>query len=316
MGARYLSFSAYLRQRFGCRVHRVPLDAGFTCPTRDGTLSTGGCIYCDARGAAAGCAQGALPVREQLLRGIDSARRRFGAEKFIAYFQAFTGTYAPPPTLARLYAEATDHPDVVGLSVGTRPDCVPDPVLDLIAPFASRLETWLEYGIPSARDETLRRIGRGHTAEDFADAARRSRARGIRVCAHVILGLPGEAEEEARETARFVASIPVDGVKIHLLHVVRGSPLEAAHARGEVPLLSREEYARRAADFLELLPPLAVIQRLTGEAPRDRLVAPLWALRKQEVLQAIERELERRGSRQGSRWRPAQNGVESPGGAG
>lgn len=302
MSEPYLSFSRYLRRRFGCRVRRIPLDAGFTCPVRDGTLSTGGCLYCDERGASSSDA--GLPVGEQLRRGIETARRRLGAEKFIAYFQAFTGTYAAPGELSRLYAEGTDHPDVVGLSIGTRPDCAPDPVLDVIAPFASRMETWIEYGLQSSHDETLRRVGRGHTAADFADAALRTSARGIRVCAHLIIGLPGETDGMVRETARFVASLPVDGVKIHLLHVLRGTPLEAAYRDGGLALLSRDAYARLACDVLELLPPSMVIQRLTGEAPPDRLVAPAWALRKQEVLAAIRDELARRGTRQGARWSP------------
>lgn len=315
MTARYLSFSQYLRRRFGCRVHRVPLDAGFTCPTRDGALSTGGCLYCDERGASSSDA--GLPVREQLLKGIGTARRRHGAEKFIAYFQAFTGTYAPPGALARIYADGTDHPGVVGLAIGTRPDCAPEAVLDVIAPFAARMETWVEYGLQSSHDATLRRVGRGHTAADFANAARRTGARGIKVCAHVIVGLPGETDAMVEATARFIASLPVDGVKIHLLHVLRGSPLESMYREGGIALLSMDKYVDLACDFLELLPPTMVIQRLTGEAPPDRFVAPAWALRKQEVLSAIRDELARRDSRQGSRWDPkyvAQNTVGDLGG--
>lgn len=313
MTTRYLSFSRYLRLRFGCRVRRICLDAGLTCPTRDGTLSTGGCLYCAERGASA--AGAGLPVREQLRRGVEAARRRFGAEKFIAYFQAFTGTYAPPAHLARLYEEGTDHPDVVGLAIGTRPDCAGEDVLDAVAPFAARLDTWIEYGLQSSHDETLQRLGRGHSAADFADAARRTSARGIRVCAHLIIGLPGETDAMVRETARFVASLPVDGVKIHLLHVLRGSPLEAVHREGGIALLPRDDYARLACDVLELLPPGVVIQRLTGEAPPDRLVAPLWALHKHEVLAAIRGELARRDSRQGARWFPENAAGDSRGAA-
>lgn len=299
MTARYASFSRYLRGRFGCRVRRVPLDGGFTCPVRDGSLSAGGCLYCDERGASS--SPPGVPVREQLLRGIESARRRYGAKKFIAYFQAFTGTYGPPGELARRYAEGTDHPDVVALAIATRPDCAGEAALDAVAPFAARMETWIEYGLQSAHDGTLRLLRRGHTAAAFADAARRTAARGIKVCAHVIIGLPGETGEMERDTARFLASLPVSGVKIHLLHVLRGSALDELHRRGGVALLSRDDYARRVCDVLELLPPEIVIQRLTGEAPPGRLVAPLWALRKQEVLGAIAAELDRRGSRQGAR---------------
>ncbi len=302
MAARYLSFSAYLRGRFGCRVRRVPIDGGFTCPTRDGALSTSGCLYCDGRGASS--APRGLSIRGQLLRGMEAARRRYGAEKFIAYFQAFTGTYASPGELARRYAEGTDHPDVVSLAIATRPDCAPEAVLDTVAAFAARMETWIEYGLQSAHDETLRSLMRGHTAAAFADAARRTAARGIGVCAHVIIGLPGETGEMVRGTARFLASLPVSGVKIHLLHVLRGSPLEALHRSGALPLLSRGDYVRLVCDVLEILPAGVVIQRLTGEAPPDRLVAPGWALRKHEVIRAIEDELAGRGSRQGAKAAP------------
>jgi len=293
-GLPYRSLSRYLRETFGCRVHRVPLDAGFTCPTRDGTIATGGCLYCDPRGSAAAGADRRLPLREQMRRGMEAMRRRYGAGKFIAYFQAFTNTYAPPETLERLYREATDFPDVVGLAIGTRPDCAPEEVLDCIALFASRLDTWIEYGLQSAHDSTLRAINRGHTAEQFADAVGRTKTRRIKVCAHVILGLPGETREMALATARFIASLPVDGVKIHLLHVVRGSPLETLYREGRITLLSQAEYVGLVCDFLSLLPRDTVIHRLTGEAPREILVAPLWALDKHGVLRSIRAGLEQR----------------------
>lgn len=302
MQPRYLGFSSYLKERFGCRVHRIPLDAGFTCPTRDGTISEGGCLYCDARGSAAPGADRRLPVREQMISGMEAARRRYGAEKFIAYFQAFTNTYAPLDRLQQLYAEATGFADVVGLSIGTRPDCVPDEALGLIASFLPQLDTWIEYGLQSAHDATLRAINRGHTVEQFSDAVKRTKARGIKVCAHVIIGLPREGREMVLDTARFIASLPVDGVKIHLLHVLKESPLEHVHREGRLVLLSKEQYVGLACDFLELLPPEMVIHRLTGEAPRERHVAPQWALDKQDVLRAIHAELEKRGSRQGKNY--------------
>lgn len=299
METRYHRFSSYLRQRFGCRVYRVPLDAGFTCPTRDGTISRGGCLYCDSRGSAAMRADRGLSVREQMLSGMDGMRRRYGAAKFIAYFQAFTNTYGPTDHLKQLYTEATDLPDVVGLSIGTRPDCVPDEVLDLIASFVTRFDTWIEYGLQSAHDSTLRAINRGHTVAQFSDAVSRTAARGIKVCAHIILGLPGETGGMMNETARFIARLPVDGVKIHLLHVLKGSPLEKLYSEDKIALLPQEGYVAIVCDFLELLSPTVVIQRLTGEAPRENLVAPLWALDKHAVLRAITSELEKRDSWQG-----------------
>ncbi|MCX6356499.1 MAG: TIGR01212 family radical SAM protein, partial [Candidatus Aureabacteria bacterium] len=174
MDERYYRFSVCLRKRHGCRVHRIPLDAGFTCPTRDGTISRGGCLYCDAHGSAASLADRSLPLRAQMLRGIEAARRRYGAGKFIAYFQAFTNTYAPVHTLREKYTEAVDHPDVVGLAIGTRPDCVPDDVLDLIGSFMPGHDTWIEYGLQSAHDRTLRALNRGHTVAQFADAVART----------------------------------------------------------------------------------------------------------------------------------------------
>ena len=302
MPSRYYRFSSYLKDKFGCRVYRVPIDAGFSCPTRDGTLSTGGCIYCDSRGSAAAFADRRLPVREQLLRGMELMRRRYGAEKFIAYLQAFTNTYGPPEKLERIYRESTGHKNVVGLAIGTRPDCVSNKVLDLIASFVNRYDTWIEYGLQSAHDTTLRLIRRGHTVSRFAVAVEETKTRGIKVSAHVIIGLPGETREMILDTARYIASLPVNGVKIHLLHVLKGSPLAGLYREGKLNLLSREEYVSRVCDFLELLPPNVVIQRLTGEAPRDFLVAPLWASDKNSVLRAIDSELDRRDSRQGRRF--------------
>ena len=300
---RYYRYSRYLKERFGRRIFRVPLDAGFTCPTRDGSISTGGCLYCGPRGSAAPSAERVLTIREQMIRGMEIARRRYRAQGFIAYFQAFTNTYGPPAYCAGVFAEAVDHDGVVGLSIGTRPDCVPDEMLDVVSSFASRCDTWIEYGLQSAHDSTLRFLRRGHTAEAFADAVRRTRARGIKVCAHVILGLPGEDRRMMLGTARFLAGLPVDGVKIHLLHVLRGSALEMMFRKGGIRLLARDDYVPLVCDFLELLPPGVVIQRLTGEAPRGELVAPLWALDKAGILRAINAELEMRDSRQGILFR-------------
>lgn len=299
MQDRYRRYSTYLKQKFGCRVYRIPIDAGFTCPTRDGTISRGGCAYCDPRGSASAVSDKKLGVREQMIKGMEAARKRYKAEKFIAYFQAFTNTYAPTARLKRIYDEAADFPGVVGLAIGTRPDCVPDEALNLIASFTPRFESWVEYGLQSAHDSTLSAIRRGHTVAQFSDAARRTAQRGIKVCAHAILGLPGETGEMMNETARFIAALPVDGVKIHLLHILKESPIEAPYREGAIPVLSQEEYVALVCDFLELLPPGMVVQRLTGEAPRANLLAPLWALDKHAVLDAINAELERRDSRQG-----------------
>ena len=295
------AFGDHLRARFGCKVYRVSLNAGFSCPNRDGTIGEGGCIYCRTDAFTPGQNRPGKPIREQMLAGMSRVGRRYGARKFLAYFQAFTNTYAPLPVLRAAYDESLVSEDVVGLCIGTRPDCVPDPLLNLLADYARRLELWLEFGLQSANDATLERINRGHDFACFADAVRRAGERGIRVCAHVILGLPGEDREAMMHTADALAEVGIDGVKIHHLHVVRGTPLEEMYARGEVSVFSVEEYVPLAVDFLERIPADAVIHRLMGECRRDLLIAPVWSTPKREIIRMIEEEFHRRGTRQGVR---------------
>jgi radical SAM protein (TIGR01212 family) len=297
-GRRYYDFKTFLGATFGARVAKLPIDAGFTCPNRDGTRGTGGCSYCDGRGSRLRQA-GPLPsVTEQLAAGAERYRRH-GAGKFIPYFQTFTNTHAPPDRLRALYDEAAAFPDAVGLAVGTRPDCVPDPVLDLLAGYAPRLAVFVEFGLQTAHPATLARIGRGHTWEESVDAVRRAAGRGLLVVAHLILGLPGESPAMMRETARAIAALPVASVKIHLLLALAGTRLGDAWRRGEVPLPALPEYAGWVADVLELLPAEVSLQRLTADGYRDVLLAPGWAGNKLAVLNAIERELARRDSWQG-----------------
>ncbi len=302
MEKRYYPFSRHLRETFGCRVHRITLDGGFTCPTRDGTLSLGGCIYCGERGSGSGAHRSGFSIAEQMIRGIEMGQRRFKAQKFMAYFQAFTNTYAPVERLRALYDEALRYEEVVGLAIGTRPDCVPEPVLDLLEEYSHRTYLWVEYGLQSAHDRTLRLIKRGHTVAQFVEAVKKTKARGIPICAHVILGLPGETREEMMATADLVASLDLEGIKIHSLCVLRGTELAEMYQRGEFQLPTLEEYLSLVCDFLERLPPRMVIQRLVGEAPADLLVAPSWSLEKRAVLQKIEGELERRGTYQGQKY--------------
>lgn len=297
---RYNTFSEELKRLFGCRVHRISVDAGFTCPNRDGTVGTGGCIYCGGEGSGSfGIARG-LSVAEQLEDGKEVMVRKYKAGKFIAYFQPFSNTYGPVEKLARLYDEALAVKDIVGLIVGTRPDCLPPETLDLLAGYALRTWFWLELGFQSPHDRTLRFINRGHNFAVFQSAVECCRERGIRLCAHVILGLPGESRDEMLATAGILNSLGIEGVKLHLLHVMRGTMLAGMYERGEIRVMERDDYIGLVCDFLELLDPKVSIQRLTGDGGRD-LVAPLWSLAKFEVLNAIDVELERRGSRQGSR---------------
>jgi radical SAM protein (TIGR01212 family) len=295
---RYNAFSEELKRVFGCRVHRISVDAGFTCPNRDGTVGTGGCIYCGAEGSGSfGIARG-LPVAAQIEEGKEVMVRKYKARKFIAYFQPYSNTYAPVERLRALYDEALAVPDVVGLIVGTRPDCLPPPTLDLLAEYAQRTWFWLELGLQSPVERTLRTINRGHGLASFVAAAEQCKARGIRVCAHVILGLPGESREEMLATAGILNGLGVDGVKLHLLHVMKGTPLAEMYGRGEIGVMDRDDYVGLVCDFLERLAPEISVQRLTGDGGRD-LIAPLWSQAKFEVLNAINNELAWRGSFQG-----------------
>jgi len=296
---RYNAFSPELKRIFGCRVHRISVDAGFTCPNRDGTIGTGGCIYCSGTGSGSfGIARG-RSVAEQLEEGKEVMIRKYKARKFIAYFQPYSNTYAPIERLSLLYDEALAVNDIVGLIVGTRPDCLPPVVVDLLAAYARNYWFWLEMGLQSPRNRTLKAINRGHDFTAFAAAVKVCRMRGIKVCAHIILGLPGESREEMLETAGVLNELYVDGVKLHLLHVMRGTKLAEMYSRGEIQLMGQSDYVGVVCDFLELLDPRILIQRLTGDGGMD-LVAPLWSLAKFEVLNAIDLELQRRGSRQGS----------------
>ena len=298
---RYTSFADELRRIFGCRVQRISVDAGFTCPNRDGTVGSGGCIFCGGNGSGSFGIRSELSVTGQLEHGREVLSRRYGARKFLAYFQAYSNTYAPVDQLRRRYDEALAVPDVTGLIVGTRPDCLPPDVIDLLASYARRTYFWLELGLQSPLDRTLRLLQRGHDFASFEQAVRSCSARGIRVCAHLILGLPGESRAEMLATAGILNRIGVDGVKLHHLHVMRDTPLAARHRQGQVRCLEREEYVALVCDFLERLESRIVIHRLMGDAPADQLVAPLWSLGKMAVLNEINGELERRGSQQGSR---------------
>jgi uncharacterized protein len=299
----YRDFNSYLRELYGCRVQKISLDAGLTCPNRDGTLGFGGCIYCNARGSGTGASEHNPNISDQILAAKSYLGKRYKANKFLAYFQSFTNTYAPLSVLRRIYQEALASPDVVGLAIGTRPDCVPDDVLDYLQDLSKDRLIIMEFGLQSANDATLLRIGRGHNVHAFVDAVQRARSRGLFVCAHVILGLPGENHEHMMRTARFLASLDIQAVKIHLLYVIRETALDRCYHRGEYKCLSREEYVDAVGEFLTLLPPYIIIQRLTGDPHREELVAPLWALEKQKNLDAIHRHMLDRGMYQGQAWK-------------
>jgi len=299
---RYYDLKSFWRNRFGGTVYKLPIDAGFTCPNRDGSIATGGCIYCDGRGSRLR-QEGPLPsVGEQVRRGQAYYRKHRQAEKFIAYFQTFTNTYGPCDQLQALYDEALAQEDVIGLSIGTRPDCVGNDVLELLEGYARDRHVWLEFGLQSVHDRTLALINRGHNYAQFLDAIKRATGRGIHICAHIIVGLPGESREDALTTARLLASLPIGGIKIHLLLALRGTALGELYERDQLALLQKAEYVGIVCDILEVLPPEMVVQRLTADGYRDIFLAPAWAANKMEILNAIDRELEIRDTFQGSKY--------------
>lgn len=297
---RYNAFSAELKNIFGCRVQRISIDAGFTCPNRDGTVGRGGCIFCSDRGSGSFGIAREMGVADQLEHGKEIMTRKYKAKKFIAYFQSYSNTYAPVERLRNLYDEALAVPDVVGLIVGTRPDCLPPEILDLLAEYNRKTNFWLELGLQSSLDRTLVSIGRGHDRAEFIDAAKRVKAAGIRLCVHLIFGLPGESREDMLQAASLLNELGVDGVKIHLLHVNSATRLAEMYAAGRVKLMERDEYVSLVVDFLELLDPAIFVHRLTGDGGKD-LIAPQWSAAKFEVLNAIDDELARRGTKQGAK---------------
>ena len=291
------TFGQELLARYGERVHKLAINAGFTCPNRDGSKGMGGCTFCN-NASFTPAARRAPSVAEQIAAGRAVLAKRTGARRFIAYFQAYTNTYADVRELERLYAEALAEPDVIGLSVGTRPDCVPDSVLDLLCAIRDRgYAVWLELGLQSAFDETLAAVNRGHGFAEYAAATRAARRRGIPVCAHLIAGLPGETAAHVHATLDRVLELGVDGLKLHPLHVVKGTQLANQWRRGEYTPLAFEDYIGIAADVVERTPRTIPFHRLTGTAPDNLLLAPAWCGWKWKVLNAIEHELRRRTSR-------------------
>ncbi len=298
----YYDLNTYLRNIFGCRVQKISLDAGLTCPNRDGHISRGGCIYCNSRGSGTGASLEGLSITEQILKGKEFLRTRYKAQKFIAYFQSFSNTYGPYEKLKGLYDEACAIDDIVGLSIGTRPDCADESILELLEGYARRYLVWIEYGLQSIHDRTLAIINRGHDVNCFVRAVEKTKKRGIKICAHVILGLPFENRDDMLATATAVGAMGIDGIKIHLLYVIKGTRMEHLYREGTYRCLEQSEYVNLVCDFLELLPPDMVIQRLTGDPHPHELVAPEWSLRKNETLLLIRKTFEGRGSWQGKRF--------------
>lgn len=300
MSRYYNAYSGYLKSRFPWKVYKLPLDAGFTCPNRDGRVASGGCTFCSNASFSPNSGGPVKSVREQVEEGIAVFRkRRFGGERFIAYFQAFTNTYAPPETLGRLYEEALSFPEVVGLAIGTRPDCLDEATLDLLDAIGKKTALFLEVGLQSSHDETLRRVNRGHSYGDFVEAVARIKERKIYLSTHLILGLPGEDRRMIFETVEKVSALPIDAVKLTHLYIPHQAPLAGLFRRGGLPLFTLSDYLTLVCDVLERLPRHVVIERLMGELDGPDILAPLWGKHKGEILQMIEAEFGRRGTCQG-----------------
>ncbi len=298
---RYNQYSAHLKNKFNAKVYKITLDAGFSCPNRDGTISTGGCIFCDDGGSFSQSHSNLMSIEQQVNTGIENLSKRFKAQKFMSYFQAFSNTYKPVKELEKIYNSALKHDDIVGISIGTRPDCVDDEKLDLIASYKDDYYTWIEYGLQSVHDKTLAKINRGHDYNCFLKAYEKTKSRGINVCVHVIFGL-WETHDEIMETAKSLAALGVDGVKIHMLCALENTLLAKMYETGEIDFMSEEEYVQTVCDFLEYLPPETTIHRLAGNGLKKNLLAPRWLDKKFECLNMIDREFLKRNSYQGIKF--------------
>lgn len=285
------TFGQAMLARYGERVHKVAIDAGFTCPNRDGSIGRGGCTFCNNVSFSPNGRQ-PMQIAEQIEAGRQVILKRTGAKKYIAYFQAYTNTYADVKQLTGLYNEALQEPDVVGLDVGTRPDCVPDTVLDLLADYQQQgYEVWLELGLQSAFDATLKHVNRGHGFAEYQQAVIRARHRGIKVCTHLILGLPGETTKHHITSLERVLELGVDGLKFHPLHVVKGTQLANEWRRGEYHPLTMDEYVSDVVELIKRTPDQVIFHRLTGTASSTVLLAPQWCSQKWRVLNAISSKL-------------------------
>ena len=302
----YRSLNQAMKERFGCKVYKLALDGGMTCPNRDGTIGTRGCIFCSDVGSG----EFAAPVCGDIRRQIEQAKVRVEQKnkggKYIAYFQSFTNTYGPFPYLETIFRQAIEPEEIVALSVATRPDCLPQAVLDMLCRLSQSKPVWVELGLQTIHPASARYIRRGYDLEVYEDAVQRLKAAGLEVITHVILGLPGESHGDMVETVRYVGQTGGDGIKLQLLHVLEGTDLAQDYRAGKVPVLSLEEYISLLEDCLAVLPPELVIHRLTGDGAKGNLLAPLWTGDKKRVLNAIQTAFRRDGVRQGSQYDPRQ----------
>ena len=299
---RYHTWNYYLRNTFGEKVFKVSINAGFTCPNIDGKVSFGGCTYCSKEGSG----DFAGNPKDNLIKQFDDItkmmHKKWPNAKYIGYFQAFTNTYAPVDVLKEKYETILELDDVIGLSISTRPDCLEDDVVEYLGELNERTNLWVELGLQTIHDSTSKLINRGHDYDEFLKGLEKLKSKNIKVIVHIINGLPGEDYNMMMETAKAVANMGVDGIKIHLLHVIKDTPMEKMLKKGMLTLMSQEEYINLVCDQLEILPETMIVHRLTGDGKRDELVGPLWSLKKWEVLNAIDDELKKRNSYQGIKY--------------
>ena len=293
------SLNYEIRHRFGEKLYKLSLNGGFTCPNRDGALGTRGCIFCSAGGSGDFAASADLSIPDQIAEAKKRVSAKFSGSRYIAYFQAYTGTYAPIGHLEAIYTQAIEHPNVAVLSIATRPDCLPDDVIRLLVRLNRIKPVWVELGLQTIHEKTASFIRRGYALPVFEQAVRKLREAGIEVIVHTILGLPGESEDDMRKTHDWLAHQPIQGIKIQLLHILRHTDLADIYLKAPFPVLSMDTYIDLLIHCLELLPPDMVVHRLTGDGPRGLLIAPTWSLHKKQVLNAILRRFESLNTWQG-----------------
>ena len=289
----------HYRERFGEKIYKLSLDGGFTCPNRDGSIGTGGCIFCSAGGSGDFATDRSLSIKEQIQAAKDIFTVKNTGKKYIAYFQAFTNTYGPLSYLKKVYYEAMEPEEIVGLSIGTRPDCLPQETLDLLSEMNQIKPVYLELGLQTCHESTAAFIRRGYPLEVFQDAVLRAKDAGLNVVVHIILGLPGESKEMMFQTIHYLNSLPIDGIKMSMLHVLKQTDLADYYKQTGFSTFEQDEYIDLVIDCLELLRKDIVVHRMTGDGPKDLLIAPLWSLNKRAVLNGIQKRLKERNTWQG-----------------
>lgn len=285
----YYSFNRYLRERFGCKVYKISINGGFTCPNRDGTFGTRGCIFCSAGGSGDFAESPELSITQQIEKGKERVKNKIKSGKYIAYFQAFTNTYAPVETLRKKFTQAINHPDIVMLSVATRPDCLPEEVIELLKELNDIKPVCVELGLQTIHEKSAEYIRRGYKLECYDNAVKRLKSAGLEVVCHIILGLPGETKSDMLENVDYACKSGIDGIKLQLLHVLKGTDLAKDYENGKFKVLTMDEYLDILKSCLDIIPKNIVIHRLTGDGAKKDLIAPLWSADKKRVLNAVSR---------------------------